>query len=232
MPKALHIGTVLGRSDLFGGLGRDSLDRLAAIVRPVAFTKGKTLFNRGDPVNGCYAILDGALKVSIVEDGGSETLIAVLGPGDVAGEMGMVDRQPRSATVSALKASTLGHLPLKDFELLANRDTEIYRHLLRVLSGRLRTANQTLVDRQQPTAGGRLARALLRLSEGFGEPVPQDRVLIRQKITQSQLGTMAGCARENVSRQISEWRRDGLLTRISGYYCIEDIKALRDIAGL
>jgi CRP/FNR family cyclic AMP-dependent transcriptional regulator len=77
---------------------------------------------------------------------------------------------------------------------------------------------------------GRLARVLLLLSETFGHPLAGERILIRQKLTQSDLCSMTGSARENVSRQLSEWRREELIGRISSYYCLNDVEALRQLA--
>ena len=69
---------------------------------------------------------------------------------------------------------------------------------------------------------GRVARALLDLAEAFGQDVGQGRILIRQKVSQSDVAAMAGIARENVSRILNDWIRDKLVSRLSGYYCLED----------
>ena len=162
------------------------------------------------------------------DEDGNEALIAVLGKGDIIGEMALVDRQPRSATITALKPTELAHIATIEFERIADSNTEIYRHLLRVLSARLRLSNEDKAARELPLAG-RLAKVLCRLAEAFGEPLPDGRILIRQKFSQAQLGQMAGCARENVNRQLGQWRDAGLVTQISGYHCIADEKRLASI---
>lgn len=226
MRKRFDYRSVLSESALFGGLPEAAISDLAAVVRPVVVTSGKTLFRRGDAVDGCYAIIEGSLKVTIGGEDGPETLLAVLGPGDVVGEMGLIDRQPRSATIKALKPSRLGHIRVLDFERLADANTSIYRHLLAVLAQRLRAANEAYSMQQMPLKA-RLAHVLLRLSEGFGETLPDGRVLIRQRLSQLDLGRMSGAARENVNRQINAWKREAVLTRLSGYYCVQCMETLR-----
>ena len=72
-----------------------------------------------------------------------------------------------------------------------------------------------------------MARALLDLAEAFGQDVGQGRILIRQKVSQSDVAAMAGIARENVSRILNDWIRDKLISRLSGYYCLENTAKLR-----
>jgi CRP-like cAMP-binding protein len=73
---------------------------------------------------------------------------------------------------------------------------------------------------------GRVAYALLSLSDAFGHDVGSGRILVRQKITQSDLAAMTGIARENVSRIVNDWIRLKLVSRLSGYYCLEDRDAI------
>ena len=74
---------------------------------------------------------------------------------------------------------------------------------------------------------GRVARALLDLAHAFGNDVGSGRIVIRQKLSQTDLASMAGIARENVSRIMNEWIRAKVVTRLSGYYCLEDQKKLQ-----
>ena len=98
-----------------------------------------------------------------------------------------------------------------------------------MLSARLRAGNERYAL-QRMALGGRLARAMLQLAHSCGEELPDRRILIRQKVSQAELGNMIGAARENVNRQLAEWRRHRLLSRISGYYCLEDPAALEPLA--
>jgi len=229
---AMHIdGSILDSSALFSGLERVTLDRLARYSRLISLETNQLLFEKDDPSDGCYAILEGILKVSVTSDG-QEVLLAMLGAGDVIGEMGLIDAQPRSATATALKPCTLAFLASRDFKHAADANPVIYMHMLEILSARLRTSNETATMQLLLPLRGRLARVLLRLAEGFGEPLEGGRVLIRQKFTQAELARMTGSSRENVNRQIKKWRREGLVSRISSYYCLENAGKLRQLTKL
>jgi CRP-like cAMP-binding protein len=189
---------------------------------------GRTVFRKGDPAHGCYLVLDGALKVTLPGQR-NQTLLAILGKGELFGEMALLDRVPRSATVTAVKASELSYLSTAAFDRLARTDVEMHRLLLRVMTARLRSGNETHVVQHLPL-GVRLARAFVRLAQGFGEPLPDGRILIRQKISQAELGDMIGAARENVNRQLAGWRARRLVTRLSSYYCLQSLLAFERIA--
>ena len=201
-------------------------------MRPKSFKSNQVIYNQGASSNGCYAVIDGALKVTITSVDGDNTLIAVLSSGDIIGEMGLADGAERSATVTTIKDCKLAFLSSQDFHRFATENPAVYKHMLKVLCERLRNTNDNIAAQQLLPLNKRLARVFLRLSAGFGQPIDNGRILIRQKFTQAELGKMAGGARENVSRQINEWSRDNILSKISSYYCIEKVDILEDLAKL
>jgi CRP-like cAMP-binding protein len=216
--------------NLFHGLAEEALQGLSAVARRVALRPGQILFVQGDISNGCYPVLGGALRVSYFSADGHETVLAILGKGDVVGEMGLFDAAPRSATVTAQTECELAFIGIPEFFRCADADPAIYRHLLKLMSARLRVTNDAVAAASTLPLSGRLARVLLLLSESFGQALDGGRVMIRQKLTQSDLCSMTGSARENVSRQLSEWRREQIIGRISSYYCLNDVAALRQLA--
>ncbi len=222
---------ILKTSALFGDLDDQFLDKLTASLQTMSIKKNRILFSQGDDVNGCYMILDGTMKVSIMESDGEESLLAVLGRGDIVGEMGVIFDNKRSATATALKDATLGYLSINNFERLANAHPQIYRNLLIIVCRRLKETNQNFVN-QQLALNERLARTLLNLSETFGEMLPDGRLCIRHKLTQVLLGRMTNASRENVNRQLSLWRDDKILSQISGYYCLHDLPVWKKLARL
>ena len=157
---------------------------------------------------------------------GGERILAILGPGAVVGELSMISGAPRSASVAALRASKLCFVSRAAFESYAREHPDIYKHLMLLLARRLTATNGALAATTLLPLRGRVARALLSLAEGFGHDVGGGRILVRQKITQSDLAAMAGIARENVSRILKEWMRQSLVTRLAGYYCLENKAAL------
>jgi CRP/FNR family cyclic AMP-dependent transcriptional regulator len=205
--------------------------RLFAGAKPRHLRAGDALFAAGDSGDGCYRLEQGLLKVIITSPRGQERILAILGPGEIAGELSIIDRQPRSASVIAIKDCELSFISQRNFEKCTKQDPDIYRYLVNVLASRLRETDQAVAADSFLTVKSRLARALLELTEYLGEDAEAGRVLIRHKISQSDLAAMAGIARENVSRILSDWKRRELVTRSSGFYRLNDITTLKRYAA-
>jgi CRP-like cAMP-binding protein len=195
---------------------------LLAGAMPRQLDPDEVLFLAGDPGDGFYRVDEGLLKVSIASADGAERILAILGPGTIVGDLSIIDGKPRSATVTALRKSRLRFVSRTVFESFAGERPEIYEYLTRLLSERLRDTDQIIAAGSFLPLKGRVARALLDLAHAFGSEVDGGRIVIRQKLSQSDLAAMAGIARENVSRIMNEWMRVKTVTRLSGYYCLED----------
>ena len=191
----------------------------AAVLRLAA---DDTLFLAGDTGDGCYLVEDGLLKVVVASHSGGERILAFLGQGAIVGEMSLIDGRPRSASVVAVRQAALKFLSRASFEEFTNQYPDVYKYLMKLLASRLREANALIAAGTFLSLKGRVARTLLELAEGFGQDVGSGRIVIHQKIGQSDLAAMAGIARANVSRIINEWKRQKLLSRLSGYYCLEN----------
>lgn len=188
---------------------------------------GDALFRAGDKGNGCYLLNHGLLKVVISSPQGEERILAILGPGTIAGELSVIDGEPRSASVFAIKDCELSFISQSAFDECARQHPEIYHYLVDVLAGRLRETSQSVAADSFLTVRSRLARALLELAKFLGEEEDQGRIVIRHKISQNDLAAMAGVARENVNRVLSDWRRRNVVTRSTGYYCLNDVARLK-----
>ena len=186
----------------------------------------QTLFTAGDPGDGCYRIESGVLKVSVVSDTGRERILAILGPGALVGELAMIDAQPRSASVVAARDCDVSYISRRTFEAIAEAHPEVYRHIVNLLVRRLRDTNSVVTAMTFLSLKGRVAYALLSLADAFGQEVAAGRILVRQKVTQADLAAMTGIARENVSRILNDWIRDKRVSRLAGYYCLEDRAAI------
>lgn len=192
----------------------------------------EVLFLAGDAGNGCYRVEEGLLKVSMVSRAGNERILAFLGPGAIVGELAIIDGRPRSASVVAVRDSVLSFLSRASFEDFAEKNAEIYKSLVTLLATRLRETDAVIAAGSFLPLRGRVALTLLELAEDFGQDVGAGRIVIRQKIGQSDLAAMAGIARENVSRILNDWKRRKLVSRLSGYYCLENKAKLQNEAEL
>ncbi len=212
---------------LLAALPTELSSSLFAKARTVTLAADQTLFLAGDDGDGCYRIDDGLLKASVAAPAGGERILAILGPGAVVGELAVIDGAPRSATVTALRDSKLSFISRTTFEAFGESRPELYRYVTNLLAQRLRDTNDALAATSFLSVKGRVARVLLRLAEAFGRDVGQGRILIRQKVSQSDLAAMSGIARENVSRVLHDWMNRSLVSRLAGYYCLENKAALK-----
>jgi CRP/FNR family transcriptional regulator, cyclic AMP receptor protein len=217
---------------LLTGLPEHFLASLFSRTTTVRLNADEALFLAGDTGDGCYRVEDGLLKVVMMSRAGSERILALLGLGAIVGELSLIDGLPRSASVVAVRPAKLSFLSRATFEEFADKHPEIYKSLLTVIAERLRETDATVAAGSFLPLRGRVACTLLELAQDFGQDVGAGRIVIRQKIGQSDLAAMAGIARENVSRILNDWRRRKLVSRLSGYYCIEDKTQLQHEAEL
>lgn len=212
--------------NLLSVLPKELSAALFAAARRHHLKADQTLFTAGDPGDGCYRIETGLLKVTVVSASGRERILAILGPDALVGELAMIDAQPRSASVVAARDSEVSYISRLTFEAIAEANPEVYRHIVNLLVRRLRDTNSVVTAMTFLSLKGRVAYALLSLTDAFGQDVGSGRILIRQKITQADLAAMTGIARENVSRIVNDWIREKLVSRLAGYYCLENREAI------
>ena len=198
----------------------------------VQLNADEVLFLAGDAGDGCYRVEDGLLKVTIMSRAGTERILAFLGQGAIVGELSIIDGLPRSASVVGVRASSLSFLSRSAFDDFAKKKPEIYKSLVTLLATRLREADAALAAGSFLPLRGRVACTMLELAQDFGQDVGSGRIVIRQKIGQSDIAAMAGIARENVSRILNDWKRRNLVSRLSGYYCLENKAQLQHEAEL
>ena len=164
---------------------------------------------------------------------GTERILAFLGPGAIVGELSIIDGLPRSASVVAVRELDHWLSQPRRFRGLrreASRNLQVAGDADRRALARNGCRDRC---RELPAAAsGRVACTLLELAEDFGQDVGSGRIVIRQKIGQSDLAAMAGIARENVSRILNDWKRRKLVSRLSGYYCLENKAKLQNEAEL
>jgi CRP-like cAMP-binding protein len=135
---------------LFGAMADSALEHLATSLSVVEPQPGQVLFREGDSANDMFVVLAGEIEVLKKNRRGSESRVALLGPGDWFGEMSIVDIQPRSATVQAVAPSRLLRISSLDLDGLYRHDVKAYAlivlNLARELSRRLRVADGILAD--------------------------------------------------------------------------------------
>lgn len=216
----------LAQTALFAGLDEKTLGTLAERAVHRRYRKGSVIFVQGEQGERCFTIVDGAVKISAYNTDGREALIAVLGPGDVFGELSLFDEAPRSADATAIEDTELLSLdaPALNEGIVAH--PELGLALLRVFGRRLRQSNEALQDIAFFDVPGRVAHRLADLADAHG--VRDDNgVLIDLAISQESLAQMVGATRESVNKALALLRRRGLVSRVGRRYLVSDVEGLR-----
>jgi CRP-like cAMP-binding protein len=213
---------------LFSALPKHLSTLLFADAKSIHLPLDQALFLTDDPGDGCYRIEKGLLKVTMVSPSGTERILAILAPGDIVGELAVLDGLPRSASVFALRTSEVSFVSRTKFYECADKHPELYRHLLMVLASRLRDTNDVIAAENFLPLRGRVALALIELAQHFGETLEDGRIIIRESVGESDLAAMAGIARDSVDGILADWKERKLITQVAGYYCIENKSALQN----
>ena len=200
-------------------------DRLMAFARSQHHPAGEVIFRKGDPGISMMSIVDGRVKISVASPDGKEAVLAVLGPGEVLGEMAILEDKDRSADATALDACELLVLQKRDFIPFLERNPAICIRLLRILCERLRRTSALVEDRTFLSLPARLAKTLLDLADSTGRETT-DGMRVDFKMSQKNFGGLLGASRESVNKQLHAWQSEGLLTIGRGFVVLARPEAL------
>lgn len=219
----------LARTSLFGGLSEPALAEIAERAVPRRYRKGTVIFVQGEPGERCFVIGTGTVKISAYHPDGREAVLAVLGPGDVLGELALFESSPRSADATALEDSELLSLDAGSLNAAIGAHPDIAIALLNVLGVRLRQSNEAFQDIAFFDVPGRVARRLADLADAHGIDVGEG-MLIDISLSQESLAQMVGATRESVNKALAQLKRRGLVARAGRRYVVSDVGKLRDRA--
>ena len=199
---------VVRKAPLFTALAEDSATALKARMVEVKVSKGQVLFNEGDSGDRLYIVTDGKIKLGIKSIDGRENLLAVLGPGEMFGELSLFDPSPRTATATALTDAKLLGLGQEDLNLWLAEHPEVAKHLLRALAQRLRRTWEAVGDLVFSDVPGRVAKALSELAQKFGTR-NSDGLHVAHDLTQEELAQLVGASRETVNKALADFATRG-----------------------
>ena len=217
---------VLMQAPLFSALDAEAAAALRASTTVVRLAKGHILFREGEPGDHLYVVEHGKIKLGTASSDGRDALLAVIGPGEMIGELSLFDPGPRTATATALTDTVLrclGHESLRPW--LAGRP-EVAEPLLQALARRLRKTNEAMSDLVFSDVPGRVAKALIDLGERFG--VPQgDAVVVTHDMTQEELAQLVGASRETVNKALADFAHRGWIRLESRSVTLLDVDRLQ-----
>lgn len=198
---------VLGKVPLFGTLNQEELAAVARLAVAKFFHKNTIIINEGDDSDSLYVISQGKVKAFLSDPEGKEVVLSTSGPGDYFGELALIDRAPRSASVMTLEDSQFLVIGRRDFEELLDAHPRIALQLMRGLTGRLRDLTENVRSLALMDVYGRVARVLLTLAEEGGG----DGTLISHRPTHKEIAARVGASREMVGRILKDLTRGGYI---------------------
>jgi CRP-like cAMP-binding protein len=217
---------VLREAPLFSGLDDDAAEALSASMVENHVLRGEVLFHEGDEGDRLYVVTEGKVKLGRSSADGRENLLAILGPGQMFGELSLFDPGPRSATVTAITDCTMQSLAHEELGRWLDGRPEVARALLVQLAVRLRKANDVVADLVFSDVPGRVAKALLDLSSRFGR-VADDGIHVHHDLTQEELAQLVGASRETVNKALADFASRGWLRLEARSVVLMDIERLK-----
>ena len=218
-------GVGLANTPLFAALDDDAAAALRSCMNETRVARGRTLFNEGDPGDALYVVTEGKIKLGRSAPDGRENLLAILGPGEMCGELSLFDPGPRTATATAVTDATVLGLGHDDLQSWLTGRPEVASHLLGALAQRLRRTNEAMADLVFSDVPGRVAKALLDLARRFGVQ-SEDGLHVTHDLTQEELAQLVGASRETVNKALADFASRGFLRLEARAVVILDIERL------
>ena len=221
---------IVSEHDLLGQMrGRD----IAALLErgeAKRYAGEALLFQKGDPGDGLFVVLDGLIKIYALSEDGREIILNVMSEGDLFGEIALLDGKARTAAATTMGDALVVKIHRKDVLELMERRPEIARNFIQILCARLRWISQTYEQAVLMHFPARLAKKLLLLAELYGQAAGgATRIAIR--LSQQDLANMVGASREIVNRQLREWQQLKIISMSGGHIALQRPRDLAEIGG-
>ena len=216
MSKTAEFAVILKMNPMFADLGADELQRISSLCHTQHLGLGEMLFQKGDPGDALFGVRRGQIRIETGASDGSRLTLNFMGPGDLFGEVAVLDGQSRTAD-----ATELFVLRREDFLSHLEREPKVAIKIMMLLCQRIRWQSERMEESMLQPLPVRLARRLCALASDFGSEV---------HISQEQLGVFVGAARESVNRQLQLWRKDGILDLQRGRILLQNMTKLTAVA--
>ncbi|GAB2488589.1 Crp/Fnr family transcriptional regulator [Luteococcus sediminum] len=234
---------ILARLPLFQRLETQSRQALERAVRPITLTRGEVLFRSGDEATGLYVLITGKVKltrpsrqpqphVAVNRRGRPtipaprESLLSLIGPGEIFGELSVLDGGQRSTTSTAMLDCSLLHLERQPVLDLIETNHDVAAAMMHQMAHRVRVSNDRISDLVLSDVPGRMANLLLTLGDRFGVPTEHG-IEVDHDLTQAELAQMVGASRETVNKVLTDFAARKWILMSGRTVVLRDIARLR-----
>lgn len=207
---------VLMTAPLFQAMTPDEMDAILDMATERKVRRGQMIFQKGDEGSSMMAVMSGRVRIGAVSAEGKEVTLNVINPGEVFGEIALLDGKPRSADAAATEDTTLLVLERRVFQPFLRDNQDLTLRMLAVLCERLRKTSVALEEIALFDLPARLARVLLKLGDDYGRSVGTG-VRIDFKLSQRDLSNLVAATRESVNKQLRAWRDSNVVDIDAGY---------------
>ncbi|OGA49002.1 MAG: hypothetical protein A3G24_26240 [Betaproteobacteria bacterium RIFCSPLOWO2_12_FULL_62_13] len=197
---------ILRRVPLFSSFSDQQLSAVLSCVQHRSYPRNSLIVRAGDETDALYIILSGRVKVLIPDDEGHEVILAMMGPHEFFGEMGLLDEQPRSASVESLEPCEMLRISKAGFTAFLKDNFDLAMLIIRNLVRRLRDADRKIESLALIDVYGRVARLLIDMAEEI-----DGRWVVQRAPPKQEIARMIGASREMVSRVIKDLHEKGLI---------------------
>src|ERR1700736_5494285 len=215
---------VLRKHPMFSDLEPAALDQLCRYAKHSTLKRGTTIVSRGDPGNSLIVVISGTLKISVSSAEARSAILNLIGPGESVGEVAVLDGLARTADVIANTNCEIFVIDRRDFLPFVRSQPALAMKLIELLCTRLRWTSDQVEEVILQNLPGRLASALLRLTE---KHKPGGRTIT---ITQQEISEMVGMSRESINKQLRAWAARNLVRLEHGAIVVLNAEMLRELA--
>jgi CRP/FNR family cyclic AMP-dependent transcriptional regulator len=218
--------SVLRKHPIFCDLEPEALDQLCRYAKHTSLKRGATICSKGDPGNSLFGVISGTVKISISSPEGRNAILNLIGPGEVFGDIAVLDGQERTADATANTNCEIYVIDRRDFLPFVRSQPALAMKFIQLLCGRLRRTSEQVEQLILQDLPGRLASALLGLTEK--RTVDSESWTIA--ITQQEISEMVGMTRESINKQLRAWAARHWVRLEHGAIVVLDANSLRELA--
>jgi len=219
---------LLSKHFLISTMPERALDDLVKFSTVARFEPHQDILRKGEPGDCLYGILSGRVRIYSTSPEGDEIVLSIMEPGELFGEIALLDGSTRTASAAAMEHTDLLRIHRDHFLPYIKANPDLLLRMLSLVCQRLRWTNAIIEDAAFLTFPARLAKRLLFLAEHYPRPEGAD---LTVPLSQQDLGRMVGAGREAINKQLSMWRSAGIVETARGAIVIRNCEALRELIG-